>query len=80
MNWLDFGLYRSALSRRKQGFESPRERQRFQHLSAKMELGPAGISNFSPMDGASDNQFESGAVPPSRHEPRSHRGAPRGAN
>ena len=25
------------------------ERQRFQHLSAKMELGPAGISNFSPI-------------------------------
>jgi hypothetical protein len=25
-SWLDFGLYRSALSRRKQGFESPRER------------------------------------------------------
>ena len=47
-----------ALSRRKQGFESPRERQRFQHLSAKMEPGPAGISNFSPMDGASDDQFE----------------------
>ena len=47
-----------ALSRRKQGFESPRERQRFQHLSAKMELWPAGISNFSPMDGASDDQFE----------------------
>jgi len=23
-----------------------------------MELGPAGISNFSPMDGASDDQFE----------------------
>ena len=48
----------SALSRRKHGFESPRERQRFQHLSAKMEPGPAGISNFSPMDGASDDQFE----------------------
>jgi hypothetical protein len=47
-----------ALSRRKQGFKSPRERQRFQHLSAKIELGPAGISNFSPMDGASDDQFE----------------------
>jgi hypothetical protein len=29
-----------ALSRRKQGFESPRERQRFQRLSAKMELWP----------------------------------------
>ena len=41
---------------------SPRERQLFQHLSAKMEPGPAGISNFSPMDGASDNQFEIGAV------------------
>ena len=26
-SWLDFGLYISALSRRKQGFESPRERQ-----------------------------------------------------
>jgi len=23
-----------------------------------MELGPAGISNFSPMDGASDDLFE----------------------
>ena len=32
---------------------SPRERQLFQHLSAKVEPGPAGISNFSPMDGAS---------------------------
>ena len=51
-----------ALSRRKQGFESPRERQRFQHLSAQMELGLAGISNFSPMDGASNDQFEIGAV------------------
>jgi hypothetical protein len=27
-----------------------------------MEPGPAGISNFSPMDGASDYQFEIGAV------------------
>ena len=35
-----------------------RERQRIQQLSAKTELGPAGISNFSPMDGASDDQFE----------------------
>jgi hypothetical protein len=47
-----------ALSRRKQGLESPRERQCFQHLSAQIELGPAGISNFSPMDGASDDRFE----------------------
>ena len=51
-----------TLSRRKQEFESPRERQSFQHLSAKIELDPAGISNFSPMDGASDDQFEIGAV------------------
>jgi hypothetical protein len=35
-----------ALSRRKQGFE------------AKMEPDPADISNFSPMDGASDDLFE----------------------
>jgi hypothetical protein len=35
-----------------------RERQWFQHLSAKMELGSVGISNFSPIDGASDDQFE----------------------
>jgi len=48
----------SALSRRKQGFESPRERQQFQHLSAKIELDPGRISNFSPMDGASNDQFE----------------------
>jgi hypothetical protein len=27
-----------------------------------MEPGPAGISNFSPMDGASDDQFEVHAV------------------
>ena len=47
-----------ALSRRKQGFESPRERQRFQHLSVKISLVPVGISNFSPMDGASGDQFE----------------------
>ena len=44
--------------RRKQGFEFPRERQRFQHLSVKISLVPVGISNFSPMDGASGDQFE----------------------
>ena len=27
-------------------------------ISAKIELDAAGISNFSPMDGASDDQFE----------------------
>ena len=46
-----------ALSRRKQGFESPRERNDFSNLAPKG--GPrAGISNFSPMDGASDDRFE----------------------
>jgi hypothetical protein len=28
-----------------------------------MEPVPAGISNFSPMDGASEDKFEIGAVP-----------------
>ena len=35
----------------------------FSILASKWSLAPVGISNFSPMDGASDNQFESGAVP-----------------
>lgn len=47
-----------ALSRRKQGFDSPRGRQLFQHISAERSLVRPGISNFSPMDGASDDQFE----------------------
>ena len=34
----------------------------FSILAPKWSLVPAGISNFSPMDGASDNQFEIGAV------------------
>ena len=34
----------------------------FSLLVPKWSLVPAGISNFSPMDGASDNQFEIGAV------------------
>ena len=48
-SWLDFGLYRSALSRRKQGFESPRERQLNQRLSGNFEPSVDGFSNFSPI-------------------------------
>jgi hypothetical protein len=39
-----------ALSRRKQGFESPRERKWFQQLSGIKAVGLGAISNFSPMD------------------------------
>ena len=49
---LDFGLYRTRPVTAKTGV---RERQSFQHLSAKIQIDPAGISNFSPMDGASDD-------------------------
>ena len=35
----------------------------FSILAPKLSLVRPGISNFSPMDGASDDQFESGAVP-----------------
>src|SRR5262245_740910 len=43
-----------ALSRRKQGFESPRERQRFQRFSGVKPAVLGIISNFSPMDVASE--------------------------
>ena len=39
----------SALSRRKQGFESPRERQLNQRLSGNFEPSVDGFSNFSPI-------------------------------
>ena len=60
-SWLDFGLWRSrdkqasrtmswamansALSRRKQGFESPRERQWDQRLIRKPSVGVQQLSN-----------------------------------
>jgi hypothetical protein len=44
---------RFALSRRKQGFESPRERQLCQLLSSIKACSVASISNFSPIDSAS---------------------------
>jgi hypothetical protein len=47
-----------ALSRRKQGFESPRERQYFQQLRGIKLWGLGAISNFSPMDVASEDRFE----------------------
>ena len=47
-----------ALSRRKQGFESPRERQYFQQLRGIKPVGLGAISNFSPMDVASEDRFE----------------------
>src|SRR5665811_1031603 len=61
-----------ALSRRKQGFESPRERQLFQWFSNNFSLTVGGISKFSPMGGVSkriilSNQY-SGRV--SIHLPR----------
>jgi hypothetical protein len=39
-----------ALSRRKQGFESPRERQLEQWFRKKFHLGERAVSNFSPID------------------------------
>jgi len=44
-----------ALSRRKQGFESPRERQLCQWLSSIKACSVASISNFSPIDSASED-------------------------
>ena len=44
-SWLDFGLYSFALSRRKQGFESPRERQRNQILGTNNFAGVQRMSN-----------------------------------
>jgi hypothetical protein len=70
---------RIALSRRKQGFESPRERQWFQRCSGIRGLSVGNISNFSPMDGAFEDWFEAtlrssarggrrlAQSPPSRH-------------
>ena len=51
---------RVALSRRKQGFfSSPLgSANDFSNLAPKNGACRAGISNFSPMDGASDDRFE----------------------
>jgi hypothetical protein len=50
----------ASLSRRKQGFESPRERQLFQLLIRKFQLAIGGISNFSPIGGAPSATSASG--------------------
>ena len=69
-----------ALSRRKQGFESLGSANDFSILVPKIELSRPASPTFLQWTVLQTISSRVARCPPSRHEPRSHRGAPRGAN
>ena len=58
----------ASLSRRKQGFESPRERQRNQVLVSNWPAAPLIFSNFSPNQGDARDRLAARFVPPISYE------------